>query len=208
MRIEPLGDAAYILRELPVPAFVAAEWLDRQRLPGLIEAIASYDTIGLYVEPGFRWADLAIPENLPLPQPRLHTIPVCYELGEDLGVASAALGLDPAEIADLHSGADYQCRAVGFCPGFAYLGDLPERLAGLPRKASPRTRVEPGSVAITGRQSAVYPLPRPGGWNLIGRTPLTLVDVSEGYFPLRAGDRVRFVAIGEDEFEARRGERL
>lgn len=208
MRIEPLGDAAFILRDLSVPAFVAAAWLDEQGIPGLIEAVASYDTVGIFVEPGFQWDDLVIPDDLQHPEPRLHRIPVCYRLGDDLAEASDALGLDPDEIADLHTSVEYACHAVGFCPGFGYLGNLPDRLAGLPRRDSPRTRVEPGSVAITGIQTAVYPLARPGGWNLIGRSPLTLVEVAEGYFPLRAGHQVRFVAISEAEFESRRGERL
>jgi inhibitor of KinA len=69
-------------------------------------------------------------------------------------------------------------------------------------------RVEPGSVGMTGKQTGIYPLPRPGGWNLIGQTPLTLVDVEEGYFPIRAGDRVQFFRIDEEEFQQLKGQRL
>ena len=93
-------------------------------------------------------------------------------------------------------------------PGFPYLGYLPEKLCGVPRLNSPRIRVEPGSVGLTGRQTGIYPLPRPGGWNLIGRTPLTLVDVADGYFPLRVGDRVRFSRIESSEYERLYGMRL
>ena len=78
----------------------------------------------------------------------------------------------------------------------------------MPRLPTPRMRVEPGSVGLTGRQTGIYPLERPGGWNLIGRTPLELVDVEDGYFPLRPGDRVQFVAIDSVEFSKLRGQRL
>ena len=77
--------------------------------------------------------------------------------------------------------------AIGFVPGFPYLGYLPAELCGVGRLPSPRLRVEPGSVGLTGRQTGVYPLPRPAGWNILGRTPLTLVDVADGYFPIRVG---------------------
>src|SRR5207248_2091760 len=106
------------------------------------------------------------------------------------------------------SSVEYVTYAIGFCPGFPYLGYLPERLCGVSRLESPRLRVEPGSVGLTGRQTGIYTEARPGGWSLIGRTPLTLVGVESSYFPLRTGDRARFVRIDELEFERRRGERL
>jgi allophanate hydrolase subunit 1 len=84
---------------------------------------------------------------------------------------------------------------------------LPPALSGLPRRESPRERVPVGSVAIAGRQTGVYPESSPGGWHLLGRTPSRIVDLEEGYFPIRAGDRIRFEPIGPAEFEARRGER-
>jgi inhibitor of KinA len=98
--------------------------------------------------------------------------------------------------------------AVGFVPGFPYLGYLPPELCGVGRLGSPRLRVEAGSVGLTGRQTGVYPLPRPGGWNLIGRTPLVLVDVAAGFFPLRVGDRVQFARIDERRYRELEGERL
>ena len=98
--------------------------------------------------------------------------------------------------------------AIGFVPGFPYLGYLPAELCGVGRLPSPRLRVEPGSVGLTGKQTGIYPLPRPGGWNILGRTPLTLVDVADGYFPLRVGDRVRFSRIDEAEYHRREGERI
>src|SRR5262249_10308095 len=92
--------------------------------------------------------------------------------------------------------------------GFPYMGYLPPRLCGLQKLASPRLRVDAGSVGITGRQTGIYTEPRPGGWNLIGRTPLELVNVADGYFPLRTGDSVRCQRIDEAEFERLKGKRL
>ena len=103
---------------------------------------------------------------------------------------------------------EYTVYAIGFCPGFPYLGYLPAPLCGVPRLASPRLRVEPGSVGLTGRQTGIYTEARPGGWNLIGRTPLVLVDVADGYFPLRTGDRVRFEPIDRADFVRLEGRRL
>ncbi len=221
MRVAAMGDRAFVLRDLPLPAYEAARALEAAGLAGVIEAVASYDTVGVYVEAGFDpgvlsdvfSADGIVGRQPITPTPikeeesreaRTHLIPVCYELGEDL----RELGLTPAEVAGLHCSIEYTCYAVGFCPGFAYLGYLPAGLAGVKRRPEPRARVEPGSVGITGRQTGVYPLPRPGGWALIGRTPLTLVDVADGYFPIQAGDRVRFSPIDAAEFERLRSERL
>src|SRR5439155_16183924 len=140
--------------------------------------------------------------------PRTHELPCCYELQLDLARVAGHTGLDAAEVIRLHAATEYTVYAIGFCPGFPYLGYLPPPLCGVPRLPAPRLRVEPGSVGLTGRQTGVYPLPRPGGWNLIGRTPTVLVDPAAGYFPLRVGDRVRFYRIGAAEYRRREGERL
>jgi inhibitor of KinA len=208
MRIEPLGDAAYILRDLDAPAFQVVNWLSSNRPVGLIEAIASYDTVGLYTKLPFDPDQLRLPSSFSAIEPRHHLIPVCYELGEDLVATATRLGVTEDRLANLHSAQEYTCYAVGFCPGFGYLGHLHEAIQGVPRRQSPRTRVEPGSVGITGNQTGVYPLARPGGWALIGRTPLTLVHVADEYFPLQAGDTVRFESIGTDDFKSLEGERL
>jgi len=98
--------------------------------------------------------------------------------------------LAPDDVIRLHSAIEFTVYAVGFVPGFPYLGYLPTELCGVGRLPSPRLRVDPGSVGITGRQTAIYPQASPGGWNLIGRTPLVIVDVATGFFPLNVGDRV------------------
>lgn len=208
MRIEPLGDSAFILREIGAPAHLVANWLNLRKPAGLIEAVASYDTVGIYAQPGFDPAIIEIPGEYAAIEPRTHTIPVCYELGEDLEETAKLLGMSPDQLAACHASKEYTCFAVGFCPGFGYLGYLPEAMQGVARRPSPRTRVEPGSVGVTGKQTAVYPLPRPGGWALIGRTPLKLVDVADHYFPIEAGDTVRFRRIGPDDFKALQGEWL
>src|ERR1700719_4332406 len=126
----------------------------------------------------------------------------------DLPRVAEHTGLTADEVIQLHAETVYTVYAIGFCPGFPYLGYLPAPLCGVPRLAAPRLRVEAGSVGLTGRQTGIYTEPRPGGWNLIGRTPLELVNVRDGYFPLRTGDRVQFRRIDAAEFERLRGQRL
>jgi inhibitor of KinA len=117
-------------------------------------------------------------------------------------------GLSADEVIRLHTATAFTVYAVGFVAGFPYLGYLPPRLCGVGRLESPRPRVDPGSVGLTGRQTGIYPVPRPGGWNLIGRTPLVIVDVADGFFPLRVGDAVRFERIDEAEYRRLVGQRL
>lgn len=133
---------------------------------------------------------------------RQHALPVWYHpsVGPDLARVAARAGLSPAEAIRRHGARDYAVFALGFAPGFAFLGLLDETLA-TPRLDSPRPRVAAGSVGIAERQTAVYPLASPGGWNLVGRCPLRLFDPArEGYSLLQPGDTVRFVAIERDEF--------
>jgi inhibitor of KinA len=138
----------------------------------------------------------------------LHVIPCCYEIGLDLQRVAEQRALDAKGVIRLHSETVYTVYAIGFCPGFPFLGYLPEALTGVPRLATPRLRVEAGSVGLTGRQTGIYTEPRPGGWHLVGRTPLELVNVVDGYFPLRTGDRVQFEPIDESKFKALAGTRL
>jgi KipI family sensor histidine kinase inhibitor len=136
--------------------------------------------------------------SAPLPEPRTVEIPVAYggADGPDLDAVAALTGHTPDEVVALHSGAEYLVYFLGFSPGFPYLGGLPESIAA-PRLETPRRRVPAGSVAIGGQQTGVYPIASPGGWRIIGRTPLRLFD--PGADPpvlLRMGDHVRFVAKG------------
>lgn len=216
VRVQRLGDAAFILSEFgDVPAYRLAAAIESARVPGVAEAVPAYDTVGVYGEPfAIDEGELAsLAESLvsglpPTPPPVEHEIPVWYGDGPDLPEVAVRLKMPPAAVVRTHLETVYTCHAVGFCPGFAYLGYLPEPIGGLPRLDRPRPKVEPGSVGIVGRQTGVYPLLRPGGWWLIGRTPLTLVDVEQDYFPIAPGDRVRFVEIDRDQYVRRLGERL
>jgi len=134
----------------------------------------------------------------PVPEPRLVEIPVVYggEYGPDLEGVAALTGLTPDEVVAIHSGAEYLVYFLGFSPGFPYLGGMPESIAA-PRLETPRRRVPAGSVAIGGRQTGVYPMASPGGWRIIGRTPLRLFDLAaDPPVLLQMGDRVRFVERG------------
>ena len=126
----------------------------------------------------------------------------------DLDRVAEQTGLSADRVIELHAATEYTVYAIGFVPGFPYLGYLPEALCGVGRLPSPRLRVEPGSVGLTGKQTGIYPLPRPGGWNILGRTPLVLVDVADGYFPLRVGDRVRLRGSTRRSTGELEGERL
>jgi inhibitor of KinA len=137
-----------------------------------------------------------------IPEPATVDVPVCYggEFGPDLDDVATHCGVSAERVVELHSSAEYVVHFLGFSPGFPYLGGLPEALA-TPRLASPRVRVEAGSVGIAGGQTGVYPLASPGGWRLIGRTPLRLFSAdAEPPALLAMGDRVRFVPISRSEF--------
>ena len=137
------------------------------------------------------------------PGTRTVEIPVCYEapFAPDLDDVARRTGLSPADVVRLHAAAPHRVLMIGFAPGHPYLGGLDSRLA-VPRRASPRVRVEPGSVAIANAQTSIYSFATPGGWNLIGRTPLTLFDPARERASLLApGDTVVFVPISRAGFE-------
>lgn len=132
-----------------------------------------------------------------LPEPRTVEIPVCYggESGPDLAELAALHSMTAERVIEIHSSATYLVYFIGFVPGFAYLGGMPPELA-TPRLTAPRKRVPKGSVAIGGTHTGVYPFETPGGWRLIGRTPLEIFDPSRAELSrLRIGDAVRFVPI-------------
>ncbi len=143
-------------------------------------------------------------ERVSLPEPRQLEIPVCYggEFGPDLTDVAAMHGMTPAQAIELHASTSYLVYFLGFVPGFAYLGELPEALV-TPRLAKPRRRVPPGSVGIAGSQTGVYPFATPGGWRLLGRTPTSMFRSDRnGLSLLSIGDRVRFIPITPERFSA------
>jgi inhibitor of KinA len=129
------------------------------------------------------------------------TIPICFELGPDIDEVVALTGTSKDDFKARFVAVQYDVSAIGFCPGFPYLSGLDSTLCGVSRLPTPRKRVEPGMVGITGSQAGIYPLVRPGGWRLIGQTPRLLVDVEKTFFLLKWGDKVRFQPITRDEFE-------
>ncbi len=130
-------------------------------------------------------------------------IPVCYteKYALDLQEITMLTNLSFAEIVQIHISRKYRVYMVGFLPGFAYMGEVDERIA-VPRKQEPRVKIEEGFVGIAGKQTGIYPLTSPGGWQIIGRTPLKLFDKEkEDPVLFKAGDEVAFFSITEDEFE-------
>jgi inhibitor of KinA len=145
-------------------------------------------------------------DKMPAGKARLVEIPVCYggEFGPDLEVVAAQHGLEAEKVVELHIARTYHAYFLGFVPGFAYLGDLAEEIA-TPRLETPRKEVAAGSVGIARRQTAVYPFASPGGWRLIGRTPLEMFRKDREPMGLIAiGDQVRFRPITRTEFLAAR----
>lgn len=141
-------------------------------------------------------------QEVNLPPPRLREIPVCYggEHGPDLSELASSRNLSSENVIRLHSSATYTAYFLGFVPGFAYLGGLPSELA-TPRLQTPRKAVPAGSVAIGGNQTGIYPNATPGGWRLIGKTPLKLFDPASPHSSfLEIGDQVRFVPVSAEEF--------
>lgn len=134
---------------------------------------------------------------------KIYEIPVCYggEYGPDLNTIAEHAGLTPAEVIDIHTSADYLIYMLGFLPGFTYLGGLDERIH-TPRLANPRVRIPAGSVGIGGSQTGIYPMDSPGGWQLMGMTPVKTYDPNrEIPILVEAGDYIRFVAVDEQEYE-------
>jgi len=179
MNFAPLGDQA-VLATFPAEAAALrfATAVQAAALPGVIDIVTAYFSVAVYFDLGQTHYAKLVPRLQQLAKfkparkaqnpPRRHLIPCCYELGPDLARVAEHTGLTTEEVIRLHRGQDYTVYAIGFCPGFPYLGYLPNPLCGVPRLSSPRLRVEPGSVGLTGRQTGIYPLERPGGWNLLG----------------------------------------
>ncbi len=217
--ITPLGDQAALVRcadeEAAVQFCVAVRQASYR---WVVDVIQSYTSVAVFFDLDQTRCREAITQlqalvaegarrRAPLPI-RSHLIPCCYEFQQDLKRIADCTGLDAEQVVQLHCQCEYVVYAIGFCPGFPYLGYLPAPLCGVPRLPAPRLRVEQGAVGLTGRQTGIYTLPRPGGWNIVGKTPLQLVDVEDGYFPLRTGDRIGFRRIDAQEFRALEGERL
>ena len=206
VRISPLGDTALLAElgsrldtALNTRAIALAAALRKRR--DVRQVVAGYTGVTVHFDPEQATVESlgAAIKRLAGKHPkmevpgRLHRIPVIYD-GEDLDEAATALGVTRDELIAKHVRPIYRVFLVGFVPGWAYLGPLPEDMY-LPRRKTPRMQVPPGSVAIAGRQTGIYPLPTPGGWHLIGRTSVRLfLPDSDPPCLFRAGDRVKFFA--------------
>lgn len=214
-KLTPLGDSALVVRvgDSLGTILAIARKLEKAKIRGVEDIAPAFASVGVFFASpeklvnGTKTIHAILRGRNPVrpqePNARLIEVPVCYEpeYGLDLEVVSQFSRLSPNEIARRHAAGDYRVRCVGFTPGFPYFEGLPKILA-TPRRASPRVAVPAGSVAIGGAQTGVYPLPSPGGWNIIGRTPLCLFDAARNPATLFAtGDRVRFVPITADEFQ-------
>lgn len=181
-------------------------------IPGIKDLIPSYRSLLIQYEPlilSREELEICIRQQLPglgqviFPERRIITIPVHYggSFGPDLPEVAEYHGMTPSEVMALHSAVTYRVYMIGFSPGFPFLGGLDPRLH-TPRKKSPREKVPAGSVGIADQQTGIYSLDSPGGWRVIGRTPVKLFDLSrEEPLLLVAGDRVLFQPITKNEFE-------
>ncbi|TWT23226.1 5-oxoprolinase subunit PxpB [Luteimonas marina] len=224
--IEPLGEDALLLRldrridaDVNARVHALAARIEAARPAWLREVVPAYASLAVflddaadgenYLQAAHHWLRALLDgPDAACPAPGAETapfdIPVCHApaFAPDLDALAAHAGLSPREVVARHCAGDYRVAMVGFAPGFPYLLGLDPRLA-MPRRATPRTRVPAGSVAIGGAQTGIYPRESPGGWHVIGRTPLALFDATrEAPCLLAAGQRVRFVAIDEAGFDA------
>lgn len=220
MRLTPLGDSAVVLASdeplddaglARMRACAAA--IAREAPAGVLDVFPAFGSVAVFFDVAqirsysllcaeLRAIAAATAKSASPEPPRTVKIPVCYggEFGPDLAEVATHAAAPAEEVIRLHSAADYQVHAIGFMPGFAYLGGLPRQLH-TPRRATPRAKVPAGAVGIGGSHTGVYPRSTPGGWNLIGRTPLRLFDpTAREPALLRAGDRVKFTPISPAEF--------
>ncbi len=215
LRVDPFGPNAVLVRFAArgeLDAFTRCQallrYLEQHPPVGLLESTPGMTTLLLEFEPGhcpqpeFLGAILADAARLdpdPLAHPRTIEVPVIYD-GQDLDAVAARAGLPVSRCVELHAAVTYRVQILGFCPGFPYLSGLDRRLH-VPRLDTPRTRVPAGSVAIGGEHTGIYPVSTAGGWNLIGRTDLRLLDPEAALadrrdaFTLHPGDLVRFVPV-------------
>ncbi len=226
-RIFPLGDSAItvdfgncINEGINKEVIARFNQLQQQPLPGMIEAVPAYSALTIHYDVLIvkkkTTAEQTVYECMKqqlekrLQQPfqhseakeRLIKIPVCYdnEFAMDIQLLAVTKNISVEEVIQTHTAKIYKVYMLGFLPGFSYMGEVDERIA-IPRKSQP-VSIAAGSVGIAGKQTGIYPLASPGGWQIIGKTPLKLFDAEkEEPTLLRAGDRVQFYSINKNEFE-------
>lgn len=213
-RLVPSGEAALLVEfeprispSLNQRVHALATQLAAQKPRGVQEIIPAYRSLLIHYNPletnlenvsaavNESWPQI---EHLPPPAARRVEIPVQYT-GEDLEFVAAYAQLSVPEVVARHTAVEYRVYLMGFTPGFAYLGEVDARIAA-PRLEKPRTRVPAGAVGIAGQQTGIYPIESPGGWRILGHTPLKMFDLNRAEpFLLAPGDGVQFVAVGDGE---------
>jgi inhibitor of KinA len=224
---QPMGDRCVIIEfesrvdpEINARLRSVAEYLLTHPIEGVVDVVPAFTTVAVHYRPE------ALANSLPQETPyrrlcrliesalaegvagthasaRMVEVPVCYggEFGPDLDEVAVQSKLTPQQVIELHAASKHQVYMLGFAPGFPYLGGLDPRLE-MPRRATPRTKVPAGSVAIAREQSAIYSIETPGGWNILGRTPLRLfTPETDPPCLLLPGDNVRFVPITAEQFK-------
>lgn len=218
--IYPCGDCAVTLQigaeiseQVNREVVCALNALRKADIIGVVELVPTYTSICIHYDPVMLSYEtlqrtigqikINLSEDNQEAPGRIVEIPVCYggEYGPDLSFVAQHNGLTPEEVIKRHSEGEYLVYMLGFLPGFAYMGGMDASIA-CPRLESPRTKIPAGSVGIAGTQTGIYPLSSPGGWQLIGRTPLKMFAIhgDQTQFALSAGDRVRFVPITEETY--------
>jgi inhibitor of KinA len=226
-RIFPLGDTAITIdfgnridEAINQKVMAGFQQLQKDPLPGMIESVPAYSSLTLYYDisfirksvpkdqPAFDWIKEQLEKRLSAVSPhdagteRRIQIPVCYDKEFAPAIEELAMmkNMSVEELIRIHTSRSYRVYMLGFLPGFAYLGEVDERIT-MPRKAQP-AMVTAGSVGIAGSQTGIYPLTSPGGWQIIGRTPLQLFDADKEEPTLvKAGDIIEFYSISPDEFK-------
>lgn len=216
-RFLPAGDRALTVEladeispEINTRIRALAMALDRLHLAGVVDVVPTYRSLLVYYDPvqlevaelQNRILSLSHIETAVLPPPRVLQIPTHYggEHGPDMDFVVSHTGLSAQEVAAIHAGTDYLVYMMGFNTGFPYLGGMSAKIA-VPRLETPRTVVPAGSVAIAQQQTGIYPVESPGGWRVIGRSPVRLFDPSrEPPVAVEAGDYLRFVEIDDERY--------
>ena len=217
-RILASGDTALVVefgdtidRDINDRVLALADRIEQAAIPGVVEQVPTFRSLMVHYDPEvLLFAELAERVrgflsglSAKAHVDRLWVLPTCYggDLGPDLEEVAAATGMSPEDVIRIHSAETYHVYVVGFLPGWPYMGDLPARLA-LPRREIPRVKVPMGAVCIAQRMTGIYPIESPGGWHLLGRTPVRMFDKRRSKpVLLTPGDSVRYEPVTRAEYD-------